>query len=348
MPAWGVRTALTALRTFMAEPGTAGQVGGLEAPDYVRKRLAGESRAWRCGGCAEGKTNEEIMREWWEVCRQKGVKVDEEGNGEGVGLEVLPEGMAVEAREVGKGKAAEQESIPQTGTVSSQQTHIDSVQQPPVSSPSSIQQPQQHPQAPTSQPPPPHPSIPQQPLAAPPQQPIPSDAQSQSQPQAQPLPQAQQHSAYFSPTPTPEQAQRHAESHLTPSDTLTRTTTTTNTTEQRAQRPMLNLHAPPLAAASAALAEHAALLSVAERQRLQQQGGLSAGQVGMQQGAGTEREQQQPATVTIDRAIAGVFLMLVVMVLKKIFYPGGIIAEGGGGMFEGGQGQGGGLLEREL
>src|ERR1700750_1661662 len=32
MPAWGVRTALTALRTFMAEPGTAGQVGGLEAP----------------------------------------------------------------------------------------------------------------------------------------------------------------------------------------------------------------------------------------------------------------------------------------------------------------------------
>jgi ubiquitin-conjugating enzyme E2 J1 len=87
MPAWGIRTALVALRTFMGEEGTAGQVGGMEASKDVRQRMAKSSKQWKCDGCG-GKTNEEIMQDWWEVCREKGVDVKEEA-----GLEELPEGL---------------------------------------------------------------------------------------------------------------------------------------------------------------------------------------------------------------------------------------------------------------
>jgi hypothetical protein len=95
MPAWGVRTALTALRSFMAEKGSAGQVGGMEAKPEVRERLARESKGWRCEGCG-GRTNSEIMRDWWEICKERGVKVEEE-----MSLEELPEGLSLEAREPG-------------------------------------------------------------------------------------------------------------------------------------------------------------------------------------------------------------------------------------------------------
>ncbi|KAF3760157.1 UBC-like protein [Cryphonectria parasitica EP155] len=60
-PAWGVRTALVALRSFM-ETDPKGQLGGLDTSDAVRRRLAAESRAWRCTGCG-ARTNEEIIRE---------------------------------------------------------------------------------------------------------------------------------------------------------------------------------------------------------------------------------------------------------------------------------------------
>jgi ubiquitin-conjugating enzyme E2 J1 len=95
MPAWGVRTALTALRSFMAEKGSAGQVGGMEAKPEVRERLARESRSWRCESCG-GRTNDETMREWWEICKERGVQVEEE-----MSLEALPEGLSLEAREPG-------------------------------------------------------------------------------------------------------------------------------------------------------------------------------------------------------------------------------------------------------
>ncbi|SLM38349.1 Ubiquitin-conjugating enzyme/RWD-like [Lasallia pustulata] len=45
-PAWGVRTALLAIRSFMREE-AGGQVGGLEMGVEGRRRLAGESRKWR-------------------------------------------------------------------------------------------------------------------------------------------------------------------------------------------------------------------------------------------------------------------------------------------------------------
>ncbi|KAM7207551.1 Ubiquitin-conjugating enzyme/RWD-like protein [Naviculisporaceae sp. PSN 640] len=59
-PAWGVRTALVALRSFM-ETDPKGQLGGLETTDEVRRRLAVESKRFRCSVCA--KTNAEIMEE---------------------------------------------------------------------------------------------------------------------------------------------------------------------------------------------------------------------------------------------------------------------------------------------
>ncbi|KAL1882992.1 hypothetical protein VTK73DRAFT_514 [Phialemonium thermophilum] len=66
-PAWGLRTALVALRAFM-ETDSAGQVGGLDTPDQVRRRLAAESRAFRCSACG-ARSNEEILTECAEAAR---------------------------------------------------------------------------------------------------------------------------------------------------------------------------------------------------------------------------------------------------------------------------------------
>ncbi|KAK0754920.1 ubiquitin-conjugating enzyme/RWD-like protein [Schizothecium vesticola] len=68
-PAWGLRTALVALRSFM-ETDARGQVGGLDTTDAVRRRLAGESRAFRCGAC--GRSNADIIRECEEAAGEEG------------------------------------------------------------------------------------------------------------------------------------------------------------------------------------------------------------------------------------------------------------------------------------
>jgi len=65
-PAWGLRTALVALRSFM-ETDARGQLGGLETTDAVRRRLATESRAYRCPACA--RTNAEIIAECEEAAK---------------------------------------------------------------------------------------------------------------------------------------------------------------------------------------------------------------------------------------------------------------------------------------
>ncbi|KAF5230277.1 hypothetical protein FANTH_13923 [Fusarium anthophilum] len=66
-PAWGVRTALVALRSFM-ETDARGQLGGLETTDAVRQRLANESPAFKCAAC--GKTNGEIIKECEERAKE--------------------------------------------------------------------------------------------------------------------------------------------------------------------------------------------------------------------------------------------------------------------------------------
>lgn len=59
-PAWGIRTALVAIRSFM-DTDAKGQLGGMDASEEVRRRFAKQSPQYQCAACA--KTNAEIMKE---------------------------------------------------------------------------------------------------------------------------------------------------------------------------------------------------------------------------------------------------------------------------------------------
>ncbi|KAJ5102133.1 Ubiquitin conjugating enzyme (UbcF) [Penicillium alfredii] len=78
-PAWGVRTALLAIRSEIMGSEAKGQVGGMEGSDAVRVEYARLSRGWACRECRV--ENQVAMREWWAVCREKGVEVDEAEDG---------------------------------------------------------------------------------------------------------------------------------------------------------------------------------------------------------------------------------------------------------------------------
>ena len=68
-PAWGIRTALVAIRSFM-DTDSKGQLGGMDASEEVRKRFARQSTASKCAGC--GRTNLEIMKEQDEAVEASG------------------------------------------------------------------------------------------------------------------------------------------------------------------------------------------------------------------------------------------------------------------------------------
>ncbi|KAF9739043.1 hypothetical protein PMIN02_003065 [Paraphaeosphaeria minitans] len=85
-PAWGIRTALVAIRSFM-DSEARGQVGGLECDRAVRERMASDSGSWRCPGCA--KSNAEILRENEEACKET----------EGGREEAVPEELRLAYRE---------------------------------------------------------------------------------------------------------------------------------------------------------------------------------------------------------------------------------------------------------
>jgi ubiquitin-conjugating enzyme E2 J1 len=69
-PAWGIRTALVAIRSFM-DTDAGGQVGGMSAPDNVRKALAEKSRGYSCAGCGKGALA--ILEEQEQRCKELGV-----------------------------------------------------------------------------------------------------------------------------------------------------------------------------------------------------------------------------------------------------------------------------------
>ncbi|KAJ9315759.1 hypothetical protein DTO271D3_4015 [Paecilomyces variotii] len=99
-PAWGIRTALIAIRSFM-DADAKGQVGGLEAKEEARREWAEKSRGWTCDVCFGGKkTNEQILMQWREVCKRKGIVVDEHG-GE---REVVPEELRLEMKSEKEGR----------------------------------------------------------------------------------------------------------------------------------------------------------------------------------------------------------------------------------------------------
>jgi len=91
-PAWGIRTALVAIRSFM-DTDAKGQLGGMDAGEAVRRKMAKESREWKCGSC--GRVNAEVMKE------QEDAAAGEEGRKE----EEVPEQLRLAFREdLGKGK----------------------------------------------------------------------------------------------------------------------------------------------------------------------------------------------------------------------------------------------------
>jgi ubiquitin-conjugating enzyme E2 J1 len=73
-PAWGVRTALLAIRSEIFSSEAKGQVGGMEGSEALRREYAHLSREWCCREC--GGDNLGRMREWWAVCRETGVEVE--------------------------------------------------------------------------------------------------------------------------------------------------------------------------------------------------------------------------------------------------------------------------------
>jgi len=94
-PAWGIRTALVAIRSFM-DTSASGQLGGMEASEEVRKRMAGQSGGFMCPAC--GRTNEEVMRECEEAAAEHG--------GEGKRVEEVPKELQLAYREdLGKGSS---------------------------------------------------------------------------------------------------------------------------------------------------------------------------------------------------------------------------------------------------
>jgi len=75
-PAWGVRTALLAIRSEIFGSESQGQVGGMEGSEELRREYARLSLDWTCRDCGVG--NLEGMKEVWDSCRERGVEVDVE------------------------------------------------------------------------------------------------------------------------------------------------------------------------------------------------------------------------------------------------------------------------------
>ncbi|KAJ5347697.1 hypothetical protein MYU51_009657 [Penicillium brevicompactum] len=78
-PAWGVRTALLAIRSEIFGSESQGQVGGMEGSEEIRKEYAKLSLDWTCREC--GTSNLEGMKEVWESCRDREIDVDVEAAG---------------------------------------------------------------------------------------------------------------------------------------------------------------------------------------------------------------------------------------------------------------------------
>lgn len=113
-PAWGVRTALVAIRSFM-DTDAKGQLGGIECSRDARERMAKDSGKWTCAGC--GRSNADIMKEREEVVKEieeKEGKRKEEEIPEELRLAYRDElgnkdGADAEKTDKGKGKAVESE-----------------------------------------------------------------------------------------------------------------------------------------------------------------------------------------------------------------------------------------------
>ena len=109
-PAWGIRTALVAIRSFM-DTDAKGQLGGMDAGEAIRRKMAKESTQWKCGAC--GRINAEVMKEQAEAA------AGEEGGKE----EEVPEQLRLAFREdLGKGAAGDDAGKAEVNGVTNQNT----------------------------------------------------------------------------------------------------------------------------------------------------------------------------------------------------------------------------------
>jgi len=116
-PAWGIRTAMVAIRSFM-DTDAKGQVGGIECNEQARKRMAGESAGWKCAAC--GKSNSEIMQERDELVKELGAAKSDDVVPEELRLAYRDElnkgvegsGAAEKAEKEPKGKGKASETTP--------------------------------------------------------------------------------------------------------------------------------------------------------------------------------------------------------------------------------------------
>ncbi|KAI2983786.1 hypothetical protein CBS147344_7514 [Aspergillus niger] len=164
-PAWGIRTALIALRSFM-DGDAKGQVGGLDVGEEVRRAYARSSRGWRCEGC-EGSSlrgNEEVMREWWGVCREAGVRVEGEDFGGEFGVDEQEDEKKVVEEEEEEEEGVDEAAAAGADAAVTAATDTPRVQQEPPSQPQPQPQPQQQLQQHT--PPATRPSVPATPASA--------------------------------------------------------------------------------------------------------------------------------------------------------------------------------------
>ncbi|KAK5165010.1 hypothetical protein LTR04_001548 [Oleoguttula sp. CCFEE 6159] len=89
-PAWGIRTAMVAIRSFM-DTDVQGQLGGLQCNDATRRSMAVESAGWKCVTC--GRTNQQIMAD-----REAAAK-EREDAGAAKKEETVPEELRLAYRE---------------------------------------------------------------------------------------------------------------------------------------------------------------------------------------------------------------------------------------------------------
>jgi len=115
-PAWGIRTALVALRAFM-ETDAKGQLGGLDTSEKERKRCAEGSGSWKCTTC--GRSNEDILRECEEAVKAS------EGEGMERVEEIVPEGLVIGSREdLGLSNKKRQGSVPEEEDVDTEEAEL--------------------------------------------------------------------------------------------------------------------------------------------------------------------------------------------------------------------------------
>ncbi|KAF7190307.1 Ubiquitin-conjugating enzyme E2 J1 [Pseudocercospora fuligena] len=116
-PAWGIRTALVAIRSFM-DTDAKGQLGGMDASDEVRKRFAGQSKASKCHTC--GKTNEQIMAEQEELVKEAGGEKKQEEVPEELRLAYREDLSKDKSAEKTEQSASEPTAVPSPATVSTE------------------------------------------------------------------------------------------------------------------------------------------------------------------------------------------------------------------------------------